>query len=352
MISNARRFLLLSLLMPALSACSRLPRGTDHAPLSSATAIEDGVALFKAGRLAQAQSAFEAELAAHPEAFDPVDYLGRIAFIKGRFDGAVERFERAAALAPGRADIYDFLGRSLGKVGAASNRIQGAVIAPKAKAAFEKAVALAPDNLQARQDLLHYYLEIQSNVGIGADRIQNQVDEIARRDAVEGRIAHGRVHEYHKEYDQAEKEYSEAVAARPGDIEARRRLGCLCNAIGKYPQAVASFEQLLKLDPHDVDARFQLGRASALSGEGLDRGEAMLHEYLKHEFSRSDEPTPDLHSAVWAHYWLGRIYERRGRGEEAASEYDLAMKINPGHAEIKKAQKELSRGKEKNPTGP
>ena len=100
-----------------------------------------------------------------------------------------------------------------------------------------------------------------------------------------------------------------------------------------------AFENILKLDAQDVDARFQLGRASALSGGNLDRGENLLREYLNHECSRLDEPAEDLHSAVWAHYWLGKIRERRGRRDLAEIEYQAALVINPDQAEIKKALK-------------
>ncbi len=62
-------------------------------------------------------------------------------------------------------------------------------MAPKLRDAFEKTVQLDPNNLDARESLLQFYLQAPSVVGGGKDKAQAQAREIAKRDPARGHLA-------------------------------------------------------------------------------------------------------------------------------------------------------------------
>ena len=62
-------------------------------------------------------------------------------------------------------------------------------LARKVKKQLETAVALNPDNLDARSDLLDYYLQAPPLVGGDAAKARAQAQEITKRNAEEGRKA-------------------------------------------------------------------------------------------------------------------------------------------------------------------
>mgnify|MGYP001564492856 CR=1 FL=1 len=80
---------------------------------------------------------------------------------------------------------------------------------------FERAVELDPNNLEARSDLLEFYLEAPRAFGGGLDKARQQADVIARLSKAEGHSARARIAMKEKRYDHAEREYRAAIHADP-----------------------------------------------------------------------------------------------------------------------------------------
>jgi Tfp pilus assembly protein PilF len=93
----------------------------------------------------------------------------------------------------------------------------------------------------------------------------------------------------------------------------------------------ALYDRMIKERPDEILARFQYGRAAAISGENLERGERELKAWLS-----SAPSTAPIVTQSGAHMRLAMIYERQGKKDVARTEYQTALSINPKNAEAKK----------------
>jgi Tfp pilus assembly protein PilF len=88
-----------------------------------------------------------------------------------------------------------------------------------------------------------------------------------------------------------------------------------------------------------VRAHYQIGRAAALSGKQLDRGEQSLKLWMAH-------PPADAVVATrsGAHYRLGMVYDKQGKRDLARAEYEQALRINSRNDDARKALEKLKAG--------
>ncbi len=319
------------------TGCARVavaPSGV-AAPLTRDS--RQGIELFHQQKLTQATEFFSAALKKNPADAQAAFYTGRIALARGEFPKAIEWLEKTVALEESNSEYFEWLGRAYAKQAQRETRIRQPALARQTKSALEKSVALDPNNLQARHDLIRYYLSTPAVVGGGEGKARDQAEEIAKRDAGQGHLASGRIAESRKDFKKAEEEYQLGVATHPDDIEGHRLIGCVCIVTGKSDQAFSEFEKVLKLDPLDVDAKFQIGRTGALSVKNLDRAEKCLNDYLASECCRSFEPEEQMHSELWARFYLGKIAVARGQTDAAKAQYQAALVIDPSRKEIRSA---------------
>lgn len=150
--------------------------------------ITTGVTLFECGQFVAAQQFFEAFVSQRPT--DPAGayYLGRLAFENKQYDQAATWFEQAVQLDSGNADYHRWLGCTYGQQAQYAEG-EAFFLARKVKTHLEKAVELNPGNIETRFDLLEYYLQAPPFLGGGSAKAKEQAEEIAKRNAVEGRKA-------------------------------------------------------------------------------------------------------------------------------------------------------------------
>lgn len=111
------------------------------------------------GRLAEAEADYRAVLARHPEDADMLAGLADVLAWQQRFEEALEALEQAQRADASRADIHTRRGRALRSLGRRE----------EARAAFEQALALAPDDAEARAGLDSVQPELRHELRIGAD---------------------------------------------------------------------------------------------------------------------------------------------------------------------------------------
>jgi tetratricopeptide (TPR) repeat protein len=158
---------------------------------STVQASEDtarGVRLFEDGQFTAAQRFFAEFARRHPT--DPAGayYLGRLAFESEQYNQAATLFEQAVQLESGNSDYHRWLGRAYGEQAQHAGGV-AFFLARKVKTHLEEAVDLNPDNIEARFDLMEYYLQAPAFVGGDAAKAKAQAEEITRRNPVEGRKA-------------------------------------------------------------------------------------------------------------------------------------------------------------------
>ena len=160
------------------------------APLvaQSSEDVAAGVALFEHRQFAAAQQFFEAFVSQNPT--DPAGayYLGRVTFEGEQYDQAATWFERAVQLDGSNSDFHLWLARTYGQQARHAGG-EAFFLARKVKTHLEKAVELNPDNIEARFDLIEYYLQAPTFLGGDAAKAEGQAEEITKRNAAAGRKA-------------------------------------------------------------------------------------------------------------------------------------------------------------------
>jgi tetratricopeptide (TPR) repeat protein len=254
---------------------------------------------------------------------------------KGDLDGAVSAGEKAAAASPEDALVQTWLGRAYGRKAQSASVFSRLSFAKKCRAAFEKAVALDPANVEARSDLMSFHLQAPGIAGGDKDVARKQADEILRLDPIRGHLAWAAVWEEAKEPARAEAEYRKAIEADPRQLGGRSAFsGFLLNR-KRAPDARELWLQFSKANPDQTYGHYALARISLLTGEDLAGGVEHLKIYL------ATPPRPDTPTWADAHWRLSNIYEKMGRNDEAKAELKEALRLNADHASAKKDLKRL-----------
>src|SRR5215212_1599534 len=90
---------------------------------------------------------------------------GKTALEKNDAPKAVGHLEKAVSLNPRSSEYYDWLGKAYGTQAQRASKLKQPFLAKKTKAAWEKAVALDPKNIDAHEDLIQYYLQAPGFLG-------------------------------------------------------------------------------------------------------------------------------------------------------------------------------------------
>jgi tetratricopeptide (TPR) repeat protein len=296
----------------------------------------NGLRLFEAGKLAEAKTVFEPAFKANTRDASAAFYLGRIALEERKHDRAIDYFETATKLDPKNSTYFLWLGRALGREAQRANVLRQPGLAKRTKAAWERAIEIDPDNLDARADLIQYYVQAPGILGGSKDKALEQAEEIRKRNALRGYLELGALHEREKRLADAEKAYLGAAAEPSERHVGKYRLGVFYQNTGAFEKAFDLFEAMVAADPLEYGALFQIGKTGALSGQRLARATEALEAYLKTTPGRND---PSLAAAHWR---LGMIHERLQDKQRAKAEYETALRLDPTFKTASESLKKLT----------
>ncbi len=293
--------------------------------------IDQGKALYEAKKTDQAKKIFQSIDDDDRQFAQAQYYLGRIAFDEKNFDDAEEFFEEAIEVDGKNADYHLWLGNTLGNVIGEANMLRKTVLAPKLRDAYARAAELKPDMIDAHWGLMMFCMEAPAMMGGGIDKAKAEAQAIAKYSEADGHRAMGAIYNKEQKYAEAEKEFNLAWKSNP------KYTGPLLNFYlnrKEYPKAMGFIETLLKSEPENYSLIYQFGKASALSGQQLDKGQECLNKYLAYQ-PKANEP-----SHAGAHMRLGQIFEKKGNKAEAKKRYELALKQD---ATLNEAKEGLAR---------
>lgn len=139
--------------------------------LSSALAITtQKVKLLVEARDKKALANADALTKAEPKNAETWILLTRSRLQANQAEAAIESAEKAIKLAPNNSQSHFWLGNAYGARVGQVGMFSQMSMAPKIRDAFEKTVALDPNNLDARKGLLQFYLQAPSVIGGGKDK--------------------------------------------------------------------------------------------------------------------------------------------------------------------------------------
>lgn len=298
--------------------------------------LEQGVQLFESERYDDAQAFFESVAQQDPSNAEAAFHLGRVFMAKENAKEAATWFKKAVELDEANSNYHYWLGAAYGNQAQRANVLKKASLAKKTKAAFLRAVELDPDNLDARDGLMQYYLQAPGIMGGSKEKAQAQAREILHRDAFRGHLAMGQVYNAEEKYEDAATAYRAAINVQPDRVDPYYQLGYAYLNMEQYEQAIQAFEEGLTAHPDELKLYYQIGRVGALSGHHLEHAEAALKTYVQ---KGTDEGNAWL---AWAHFRLGNVYEHQGDKEAAGAAYQETLRLDPKHKDARKALKKLN----------
>ncbi len=237
--------------------------------------LQTGLALHKAGKLADAQAVYRAILERDPHHADAFHYSGVIAHQVRQDREAVRLIRTAIRLEPNKPLYYQNLADALHATGDIDQAI----------GAYQKALALHPTLTAAHHNLGNLYQQ-------------------------RGNVA------------DAQACYERALAIDPNYIASLLNLGSLHKTNGALDAAGACFRAVIERQPDMAAAHFNLGNVHK------ERGDLQAAATGYHEALRCDPGYGD------AHFNLGYIYFRQGHLAEAAGCYRHALAHGSGDPQV------------------
>lgn len=296
----------------------------------------DGVRLFEAGKFKEAKTVFEPAFKANTRDAAAAFYLGRIAMEERKNDRAADYFEAATKLDPKNTNYFLWLGRAYGREAQNANVLRQPGLAKRTRSAWERAIELDPENLDARSDLIQYYVQAPGFMGGSMSKALEQAEEIRKRNALRGYLELGALYERDKKSAEAEKAYVAAAKEKSDRHVGEYRLGVFYQNTGAFDKAFDLFETMLATNPAEAGALFQIGKTGAMSGQRLARATEALEAYLQTTPGRND---PSLAAAHWR---LGMVHERRQDRQRAKAEYETALRLDPSFKQATESLKKLT----------
>jgi tetratricopeptide (TPR) repeat protein len=302
------------------------------------TSFEAGRRAYEASEYTKAILALQAAAVNEPQNGDVQLLLAKSYLELQEHDPAIRSAEKAVAIDPQNSIYHEWLGRAYGEKADHAGWFSAISFAKKTRKEFETAVHLDERNYSARQALIEFDCSAPGLVGGGEEKALPQIKQLAEMDAAEGHFAAGNCRRQKKDFAETDEEFTKALESHPKSAE-------LIYDIGDYEVKRGQSERLLavadlgeRAAPGDPRGEFYRGVALVLKKQNPEEAERLLREYAKKAPTRSGYPRPAA-----AHAWLGRLFEDQSRMEEAAKEFQSALKLDPKNKMAQEALKRLKK---------
>ena len=257
-------------------------------------------------------------LTANPSGAEEHNLLCRVHFAEEHWDNAVAECERAVALNPRSSLNQLWLARAYGEKAEHSSWFSAISLAKKAHAAFEKAVQLDPNNVEARSDLSEYYIEAPGFLGGGIDKAAAQANIVEKLEPTIALGIRARIAEHEKHNDEAERNWKKAIELGKNPWRRWFDLAAFYRRTNRLDEFEAMIQKSAEANKQNdstlVDSAWLLLR----SGRNLPLAATLVRRYLDQGTRSEDAPI------FQAEYLLGQILEKTGDVEGARRAYQIA----------------------------
>jgi tetratricopeptide (TPR) repeat protein len=291
-------------------------------------------ALFQQGRVDEAAASLNQILAAQPNDALAHQLLCRVNYAQDIADAAIHECELAVSNAPSSSDNQMWLARAYGFKASHANPIAALSLAIKVRTAFERAVQLDSENINAMSDLGEFYVAAPSFIGGGLDKALALATKMQLRFPIQSHRLLALIAEKKKDTALAETEFSNAVAAGRSP-EAYIDLGHFYQRHNQLDKMIEALKSAVSADhrkgPVLVDAASILVDAQ----RSPELSESLFRTYLASPAKNDDAP------AFKVHIQLGNLLARRGDAAGARHEYESALALASNYAPARKAMQSL-----------
>lgn len=313
----AGRGLLIALAGVVLLLGLPAPRAAAAVPPAYAQALAE----FQAGKYRQASDLLNGALKKAPANAASEILLARCYYEMGDWDSAIQHAQSAAQIESSNPEAHVWLGQALGRKAESQRSFP---LALKARREFEQAVALGPTDVDARRDLMEFYLDAPWILGGSKAKARKQVDAISSFNPVQGTLARAQYDSRTGDDSSAQVEYRRVLDLKPDRVGPYLEVADNAVAHKDATELKAAVSGASKVNPSDPRLTYYRGVAQVLEGQRLAQAEHDLRSYVAHAPDRHDYP-----SHASALNWLGTLYERLGRPNLAMIEYQAALQLDP-----------------------
>lgn len=292
---------------------------------------DDVKVAYRDGRIQEARKLAERWLANKPDDADAHYWMAVV--LQHReirdLDAATEHIEEAVDRTPNNADYQYMLGGIYGQTAQSAGVFRQALLAPKIKKAFARAVELNPDHVEARIALAQYYLMAPGIMGGDEDEGFRQLDEAAKRNERRGRLTKASMLERKDRIGDAENEWKALTAKYPDDWVPHKNYGYFLLRRQRAEEALKPMARYVALRPDTSDAFDSYGEVLLAAGR-VDEAIATLKKGVVIE--------PTLGSS-W--FLLGQAFERQRSSSEARTAYQNVVAYDRSESRKKQAAERL-----------
>lgn len=318
------RFTAVAVAMLALVLCPH--------PADAAAPDGPGVQMLKVENHQGARAYFAAALAKDPQDAQAMAGMAKLELTLSHNKDAVTWAKRAVDVAPTNAEFEMLLGYAYAHYAHDVNVFRKLGIAHKVRAAFQRAVELAPDNADGRADLAAFYIKAPGIAGGSLAKANRQLDALDKLDPVRANALRAEIAMQKHEPSVAEHCMQAAAkldATGSGDLY----LGKFLTVRKDYGGALVAFAAGIHENPANSGNYYQFGRVAALSGTHVQAGIRNLRKYL----TMPHRWQPGTPTYKWARYQLGVLYSIAGDDAAARSQYEAALAMDPGFKQAEAA---------------
>lgn len=231
--------------------------------------------------------------------------------------------------------------------------------AKKAKASLQKAIEVAPDEIEVYQALMQFYIVAPSIAGGDIDEAKKLADKITQMDVLEGKFATATIYAADDKAAQAKAMLIELSEQPEFETRARYELGQLHINEEEYDDAIAALTPLLNTNvvkAHKADEQawdmyseskftqlygtYRIGWVAVETSQYTKSGIDALNYYLS-ELEATDIDTHQLPSKNWANLRLAELFLNADDVSMASS--TLAKVTKDGDKRLAKIMKSLKK---------
>lgn len=287
-------------------------------------------ALLQQGRVDEARISLQTLLAAQPGNSYAHQLLCRVYYAQDMADAAIRECELAASQDPGSSNTQMWLGRAYGMKASRAHPLIAFGLARKVRYAFEQAVQLDPQNVQAMSDLGEYYVDAPAILGGGLDKGRALASRMQPRFPSQSHHLLALIASEEKNYVTAESELKQAILAG--------RMPAAYIDLGQFYQRQNEPDKALEAlkEGIDADRRKDASLVDAAStliamNRSPQLAEALLREYLSSPAKSDDAP------AFKVRIELGDLLAHQGDSASAQKEYAAAIALASNYAPARKS---------------
>jgi tetratricopeptide (TPR) repeat protein len=287
-------------------------------------------ALLQQGRVDEARVALQGVLQARPKDAEAHQLLCRVYYAQEIADAAIHECELAAAADPGDSNTQMWLGRAYGMKASHANPLIAFGLARKVRYAFERAVQLDPNNIEAMNDLGEFYVEAPAIVGGGLDKGRALAERMKPAFAPQAHRLLALIANENKDAATAEAEFKKA-ALMSRTAAAYIDLGQFYQRRNQPEKALEALQAGIRADRRQDASLVDAASILMAMNRSPELAETLLREYLASP-AKSDEAP-----AFKVHVQLGDILAHQGDTAAARREYTAAVALASNYAPARKS---------------